>query len=133
MLKVDVASVVEAGKLKAESLVGKSLRRVEDLRNLTGRTTFVDDIYLPRMAYMGVVRSSYAHALIKKLDLSNLAANPRVLGWVTSEEVRALMDPLPLLFAPNGTRNRDIYPTALDKVRYVGEPIAASLRRQVRH
>lgn len=50
--------------------VGRSLRRREDVKFLTGRGRYVDDIALPGMLYLAILRSPYAHARIAGIDLS---------------------------------------------------------------
>jgi carbon-monoxide dehydrogenase large subunit len=125
MLKADLESLTIKDERPKETMVGESIKRLEDLRNLTANTIFVDDMKLPKMVYMAVVRSNYAHAHIGNIDLSGLRDNPKVLGWVTPEEIISLMDPIPLLATPKGTKQRDIYPLATGKVRYVGEPVVA--------
>ena len=48
--------------------IGKSMKRVEDPRLLTGKGKYIDDIVLPNMAHAALLRSPYAHALIKSID-----------------------------------------------------------------
>src|SRR5258705_11022286 len=50
--------------------VGRSLRRREDMKFLTGRGRYVDDIALPGMLYLAILRSPHAHARITGIDLS---------------------------------------------------------------
>ena len=51
-------------------LIGKSVKRVEDKRFITGQGNYVDDIILPHQTYASFVRSPYAHAKIVSVDIS---------------------------------------------------------------
>ena len=59
--------------------VGRSLRRREDMKFLTGNGRYVDDIKLPGMLYLAILRSPHAHALITDVDLSTARAAAGVL------------------------------------------------------
>src|SRR5271156_6040273 len=61
--------------------IGQPVRRREDLRLITGRGRYSDDLNLPGQAYAVFVRSPHAHALIRKLDPTLARAAPGVLGW----------------------------------------------------
>ena len=76
--------------------IGQPVRRREDLRLVTGRGRYSDDLNLPGQAYAIFVRSPHAHALIKKLDPAAAKAAPGVLTVLTSEEMRADgLNPMP--------------------------------------
>ena len=60
--------------------VGKSMKRKEDLRLLTGRGCFMDDIRLPNMKHAAILRSPYPHAWIKGIDVSQALQSPGVIG-----------------------------------------------------
>ncbi len=76
--------------------IGQPVRRREDLRLVTGRGRYSDDLSLPGQAYAIFVRSPHAHALIKKLEASGARAAPGVLAVLTSDEVREDgLNPLP--------------------------------------
>ena len=110
--------------------IGQPVRREEDLRLLTGRGRYVDDVREPSAARGYVLRSPHAHARIAELDARHAAAAPGVLAVLTGEELRrrglgtlspavrrkrrsgapAFVCPQPLL--------------AEDRVRYVGDPVA---------
>jgi carbon-monoxide dehydrogenase large subunit len=94
---------------------------------VTGRGTYVADISIPGMLHMALVRSIYAHALIKSLDTKPAEALPGVVCVVTGEEIRSNTKPIPQPYnkAGIGVRSYDWYALAHDKVRYVGEAIAA--------
>jgi carbon-monoxide dehydrogenase large subunit len=69
--------------------LGHSVRRKEDPRFLRGKGTYIDDIKLPGMVYMDIVRSPYAHARIKNIDASRALAVPGVLAVVTGKDLEA--------------------------------------------
>ncbi|MFH1757002.1 MAG: hypothetical protein ABH969_03040, partial [Pseudomonadota bacterium] len=58
--------------------VGKSMKRKEDLRLLAGRGNFMDDIRLPNMKHAAILRSPYAHAWIRGVDISQALESPGV-------------------------------------------------------
>src|ERR1700692_3066488 len=65
--------------------MGHSIKRKEDARFLCGQGQYVDDVKLPGMLYLDIVRSPYAHAKIKSIDTSKAMAIPGVLAVVTGE------------------------------------------------
>src|SRR5574342_1354322 len=65
--------------------MGHSVKRKEDLRFLRGKGNYVDDIKLPEMIYLDIVRSPLAHAKIKNIDISKATAIPGVLAVVTGK------------------------------------------------
>jgi aerobic carbon-monoxide dehydrogenase large subunit len=76
--------------------IGQPVRRREDLRLITGRGRYSDDLNLPGQAYACMVRSPHAHALIRNIDVGAARAAPGVLAVLTSQEMRADgLNPLP--------------------------------------
>ncbi len=65
--------------------MGHSVKRKEDARFIRGKGTYVDDIQLPGMVYLDIVRSPFAHAKIKKIDVSKATAIPGVATVITGE------------------------------------------------
>jgi len=63
--------------------MGHAVKRKEDPRFIRGQGTYVDDIELPGMLYLDIVRSPYAHATIKNIDASKALAIPGVLDVIT--------------------------------------------------
>ena len=121
-----------------EPVIGRPVRRKEDLRLLTGRGQFSDDVNLPNQAYASIVRSPHPHARIGAIDKTAALAMPGVLGVFTGADCAAdgltdiPHDPLPKtphdlkLQGPGGT---DVFIgrhllLPVDKVRYVGEAVA---------
>ena len=101
--------------------IGRSMKRVEDPRLLTGHGSYADDIHLPGMALAAVLRSPHAHARIKSIDTSRAKALPGVILVMTGAEAADKAGPLPC-FANPPVKQMCI---AVDRVRHVGEPVAA--------
>ena len=110
--------------------VGQPVRRHEDLRLITGRGRYTDDVVLPRMAQAFVLRSPVAHGLIKRIDAAAARRMPGVLFVGTGEDVHAdgLGDvpcTVPLMSRDGKPRHDTPRPVlALGKVRHVGQPVA---------
>src|SRR5262245_2853425 len=108
------------------SFVGNRARSKEGLRHVTGRGLFTDDFQLPGMLQAMIIRSPHAHAKILSVDPSEALKNPNVFGTITPEDVKNLTKPFkPGRYAAGLKRPIDEYAAAVDKVRYVGEPIGA--------
>src|SRR5215470_17969314 len=105
----------------AASWLGRSIERVEDAALLTGRGRYIDDLGVaPGTLHAAILRSSHAHARIRAIDTKAAAAAPGVAAVITCAEVAALSSPLvPVLRAP-----LEGWPTAVERSRYVGEPVA---------
>ena len=98
---------------------GRMLRK-EDPRFIRGQGNYLDDIRLPGMVYGQVLRSPYAHAKIVSIDTSVARDRPGVYAVFTGEDIRRVIpDPY------YGPAFHDQPILALDKVRFVGEPVAA--------
>jgi carbon-monoxide dehydrogenase large subunit len=107
---------------RIDPLIGSPIARKEDLPLLAGTARYVDDIALPRMAYMMFVRSSEAHARIQSINVSEARGLPEVLGIWRADELPELPS-LPCNWEPRRP------PLATDKVRFVGEPLAVVAAR----
>src|SRR6202000_405721 len=68
--------------------MGHRMKRKEDPRFIQGKGRYVDDVKLPGMVYMDIVRSPYAHAKILKIDASLALAMPGVLAVITGEDLK---------------------------------------------
>lgn len=114
----------------AEKLVGKSIKRKEDARFLTGKGTYVDDIHVPHETYAGFVRSQVAHGDIKSIDASGALEMDGVIAVLTGDEMAADgVGPLPcgwMIHSKDGEEMKAPGNPALavGKVRHVGEPFA---------
>ena len=100
----------------AEQWKGQSLPRKEDRRLVQGQGVFVDDIKRHNMGYAHFVRSPYAHAAIRSVDVSAALAVPGVYGTLTGDEVATLTDPFFQLATPPGSAIKD-YALAVGRVR----------------
>jgi carbon-monoxide dehydrogenase large subunit len=108
--------------------IGRSLRRLEDPRFLTGRGRYVDDIDLPGQLHGIVLRSPYGHAAIEGIDGVAARAMPGVRGVFTAADLDADgIGPLPCI-AQVATVAPIIVPPrralARDRVRHIGDPVA---------
>src|SRR3989475_1241233 len=99
------------------SVLGRCLPKVNAWAHLTGTARYADDIFLPRMLYGRLLRSTQPHARIKRLDVSRALAHPGVVAIVTGADMPGKMGIMP--------STQDETALAVDKVRYVGEPVAA--------
>ena len=105
--------------------IGESVSRLEDQRFLTGTGKFVDDVSLPGMTHMAILRSPHAHARINTIDLSVAKKMPGIIDVFAAGDIEIDMPEIPLRLAPfKGFEKFLQKPIAVDKVRYVGEPIA---------
>src|SRR5436305_15347672 len=71
----------------ADRMFGKSIKRREDPRFITGRGQYVDDLKLPGMTYAAFVRSPHAHARIKSIDVTQAKAHPGVVAIFTGKDM----------------------------------------------
>jgi carbon-monoxide dehydrogenase large subunit len=102
-------------------MVGQRIKPRKDLPLVQGLGTFADDIKLPKIAYAAFVRSTYAHAKILGVDGSKALELPGVVYVLTGKEEAR---PLVHWMAKPGLRQPRRLSLAVEKVRYVGEPIA---------
>jgi len=116
-------TVVEEGKPQ-KGWAGQNVPRKEDKRLLQGAGVFFDDVKRHGMGYVHFVRSPYAHARIRSVDVSKALEPEGVYGTLTGDEVAILTDPFFELSVPPGADMKD-YALAVGKVRFVGEPVAA--------
>lgn len=101
--------------------IGSSIKPRRDIPLLQGRGTFVDDIKLPGMLYAYFVRSPYAHARIVRIDVSKALEVPGVVYVMTGSDGAR---PLVYWMDKVGMRRPERFSLAINKVRYVGEPVA---------
>lgn len=107
-------------------LIGARVTRQEDIRLLTGRAQYIDDVRPPGMLEAAVLRSPLPHARIVRIDVSAANALPGVFAVITGEDVRAsVKTPQPVVWAVPGIRVPEHYALAVGKVRYPGQGVAA--------
>jgi 2-furoyl-CoA dehydrogenase large subunit len=110
--------------------VGARTRSKEGPRHVTGRGLYTDDFLLPGMLQATILRSPHAHAKIVSVDASAALANPNVMAVIVPQEIKETTKPFkPGRYAAGLKRPIDEYASAIDKVRYVGEPVAAVAAR----
>jgi carbon-monoxide dehydrogenase large subunit len=100
--------------------VGHRVRRHEDARLIEGQGRFLDDVTLPGMLHMAILRSPVAHARIRGIDTSAAAAVDGVVAVVTGD----LMAQHNLAWMPTLSGDTQAV-LATDKVRYQGQEVAA--------
>ncbi len=100
------------------SVVGKSLPLIDSVAKVTGGAKFVGDLFLPGMLTGQILRSPHAHARILDINVSQALKLPGVRAVVTGKDTPGIkygaLDHL-----------RDEHPLAIDKVRYIGDEVAA--------
>jgi aerobic carbon-monoxide dehydrogenase large subunit len=99
--------------------LGRSVKRKEDDRFVVGRGNYIEDITLPNMLHMAILRSPYAHATINSIDTSRAAELPGVVAVVTGE----LLAEHKLAWMPTLSGDTQAV-LATDKVRMQGQEVA---------
>jgi len=107
-------------KTTAYTVVGASAPRVDGIEKVTGKAVFTGDIELPGMAYAKILRSPVAHARLVKVDASRALNHAGVIEVLTRDGIKDLN-------FRYGATYKDQSIVAMDKVRYVGDPVAAVL------
>ena len=118
------------------AIIGRAQKRVEDMRFITGRGEYVDDIAVAGVLHVAIVRSTYAHARIRGIDAAAAIAAEGVVAVVTAADLGEANGPHPhpTWFPPHPplqkavdpfTRPEVILLLAADRVRFAGEPVAA--------
>src|SRR5438874_6044578 len=111
----------QSGKQKDEArpyrIIGTPRPKVAAYGKVIGRALYADDIMLPRMIFGRLLRSPHAHARILSIDTRKALDWPGVLTIITGEDLPQKFGILP--------SSQDEYALAIDKVRYVGDPVAA--------
>jgi len=108
------------------AMLGSPIKRREDPRLITGQATYVDDIKLPGMLYMAVLRSPYGHAHIRSINTDAARKYPGVVAVYTAADIKGVVGniavavPLGKIAEGMGVRG----PLAEGKVRFYGDPVA---------
>jgi len=102
-------------------VIGIPRRRVDGRAKVTGQTRFADDVVLPRMLHCKLLRSTVPHARIARIDASRARAHPGVHLVLTGADF-----PIPYGILPV---SQDEHALAIDRVRFVGDPVAAVIAR----
>jgi CO/xanthine dehydrogenase Mo-binding subunit len=104
-------------KSQAYNVVGRPETRLDGADKVTGKAVYTVDVELPGMAYGKILRSPYAHARVKRVDARKAEVLPGVYAVITRDDQRGL--------GMFGAAYKDQTIVAIDKVRYVGDPVAA--------
>jgi CO/xanthine dehydrogenase Mo-binding subunit len=102
------------------SVAGKEVRRVDAIEKVTGKALYTGDLQLPGMAYAKILRSPVAHARLVKVDASKAQQVTGVIATLTRDDIKQFN-------YKYGATYKDQSIVAVDKVRYVGDPVAAVL------
>ncbi|WP_100498492.1 xanthine dehydrogenase family protein molybdopterin-binding subunit [Geodermatophilus chilensis] len=113
-----------------EREVGKARRRKEDARLITGRTTWTDNMVLPGMLHLAVVRSPVAHGKISSIDVSAAQEAPGVIAVLTGRDVADEQGSIPCAWPVTPDMVNPGHPSiAVDEVNHVGEAVAVIVAR----
>lgn len=120
----------------ADNILGAPIPHTQDPVMLSGEATYIADMHLPGMLHMAILRSEHGHALIKSIDTSAAQLMPGVVRVITAADVEGKLMPLPCVWVPGGVDSH--FPPhpfgfipgagsvlATDRVRYIGDPVAA--------
>src|SRR5918994_881034 len=102
---------------QAYKVIGRAEPRSDGEEKATGKAVYTVDVDLPGMAHGKILRSPYPHARIGRVDASKAERLPGVYAVITKEDQRGL--------GMFGAAYKDQTIVAVDKVRYVGDPVAA--------
>ncbi|MFB3062147.1 MAG: xanthine dehydrogenase family protein molybdopterin-binding subunit, partial [Candidatus Binatia bacterium] len=116
---------MSAEKVREFHIVNHSVPRRDGRVKVTGQAVYVSDIKLPGMAYAKVLRSPYAHARILSIDARRALSRPKVLDVLTGKNLENLNPYF-------GHAVKDHPLVAIDKVRFIGEPVAAVIAEDER-
>ena len=112
--------------------VGNARKRKEDQRLITGRTRWTDNIVLPGMLHVAMVRSPFAHATITSIDTSAAAKAPGVITVVTGDDVKDVQGVLANAWPITADQKAPTHlPIAIGRVACAGEIVAVVVARSV--
>ncbi|MDP3967613.1 MAG: xanthine dehydrogenase family protein molybdopterin-binding subunit [Nocardioides sp.] len=113
-----------------EPEIGQARKRKEDYRLITGRTRWTDNIVLPGMLHLAMVRSPFAHATITAIDASEARNAPNVVAVLTGADVAEVQGPLPCAWPITEDQKAPVHPAiAVDRVAFAGEVVAVVIAR----
>jgi carbon-monoxide dehydrogenase large subunit len=110
-------------------LIGARVPRLEDPRLLRGQGSFVDDLHLPGVLYASILRSSHAHARIRKIDLTAVRSAPSVVDAFCLGDIWQSPPAIPVLVGVPSLLPCSQFPFTCEVARYVGEPVAIVVAR----
>ena len=103
------------------AVIGRRLPKVDGIAQVTGEARYTGDIVLPGMLFGKVLGSPYPHALIRNIDTAKAEKLFGVRAVMTGKDIKRIKVGIVL----NHPETIDQYPMAIDRVRYIGEPVAA--------
>ena len=104
-------------KKKSFSVIGKPLRKIDAMAKCAGETVYADDLNLPRTIYAKLLRSPHPHARVLGINAARALKLDGVFAVITGEDLPEKFGIMP------STQDEETLVT--DKVRYVGDPVAA--------
>ena len=106
--------------------IGKSVKRVEDPRFIQGQGKYVANLKLPNVAQVAVLRSPHAHANIKSINTDAAKAMDGVIDVFTGQDlIDGGVGKMPVIWQVPDNKIPDRWPLVPDKVRHVGDSVAA--------
>ncbi|MDQ1751226.1 MAG: aerobic carbon-monoxide dehydrogenase large subunit [Pseudonocardiales bacterium] len=110
--------------------VGNARRRKEDAHLLTGRTTWTDNMTLPGMLHLAILRSPMAHAKITRIDASEAKSRPGVIAVFTGQDFAETQGDIPCAWPVTADMVNPGHPSlAVTQVNHVGEAVAVIVAR----
>ena len=110
---------------RPEAEIGQARRRKEDRRLITGRTRWTDNIQLPGMLHLAMVRSPFAHATITSIDTSEAAAAPGVIAVFTGKDIADIQGVNITAWPLSANQKSPTHlPVPLERVSHAGEIVA---------
>jgi carbon-monoxide dehydrogenase large subunit len=110
---------------RPNSYIGRSVPRQNAKKHLDGGGQFVDDLTLPRMVHVAFLRSPFAHAEIKSIDVKNAKQSDGVIDVFTAKEIDEVCKPWVGVLGHLGEmRSPEQSPLAKNIARWQGEPVA---------
>jgi carbon-monoxide dehydrogenase large subunit len=120
---VNATEVIEAPA--KTRLLGQRVRRVEDWRYVTGQASYLGNIHIPGMLHAAFARSDLAHGAVRAIDLTAAREVPGVVDAVSGTDIRAHCRPIRADTSEEQWQGSEQWPLAVERVRFVGEPVAA--------
>ena len=109
--------------------IGERVKRREDVRLITGQGQYIDDLRLPGLLHLKLVRSPHAHARIVSVNTQRAVTLPGVVAVYTAADLAGKAPILPIAPLVPGCKMPQRGVLATDKVRLVGDPVAAVVAR----
>ncbi|MGN6751715.1 MAG: xanthine dehydrogenase family protein molybdopterin-binding subunit, partial [Intrasporangium sp.] len=121
---------VTENQAPAQAEVGKARRRKEDQRLITGRTRWTDNLQVPGMLHMAMVRSPFAHARITSIDVKSARKARNVVAVITGQDIKDEQGGLPNAWPITPDQVAPAHPpVAVDEVHFAGEIVAVVVAR----